>query len=155
MPDELGMSVIRRPGAKRNEPISKEKFYKIPSKYRQKEIKTATDALVDHFENIPGKRLVATSAAIGGTSLLSGSKREKSTAEKVIDAATIGAGVPATYMAGKYIYDNAENIGSNIKIAAKNASQEAVIRPALRGTGNTKKIADAVFRKGATLLARR
>ena len=155
VPDELGMSVIRRPGAKRNEPISKEKFYKIPSKYRQKEIKTATDALVDHFENIPGKRLVATSAAIGGTSLLSGSKREKSTAEKVIDAATIGAGVPATYMAGKYIYDNAENIGSNIKIAAKNASQEAVIRPALRGTGNTKKIADAVFRKGATLLARR
>ena len=155
VPDELGMSVIRRPGAKRNEPISKEKFYKIPSKYRQKEIKTATGALVDHFENIPGKRLVATSAAIGGASLLSGNKREKSTAEKVIDAATIGAGVPATYMAGKYIYDNAENIGSNIKIAAKNAAQEAVIRPALRGTGNTKKIADVVFRKGATLLARR
>ena len=150
-PDELGMPLIRPPMAKRHKPMSEKKFYQHVSRYRRRQVSDSSEALSEHIRDLPGKSLLATSAATGAAAAIAKNEDDKSPAAKTLAVASIAAGGAGAYKAGKYLHENAGNIGWHIKNAAENATHEALYKRALHGKGRARQLADLVIRKGSKL----
>ena len=146
---ELAVSMIRSPGEKKHAAISEKSLRKYISGKRKQEVKKASEWMGHYMDELPGKALMGVSAATGGAAIMAKKQDDKSPAAKTLAVTSAAAGIPAAYMAGKYLHENAGEIGSWMKHGVVNAAHDALVKRAIDGRGRIQQASQYIMKKVA------
>jgi len=146
---ELAVSMIRSPGEKKHTAISDKSLRKYISGKRKQQVKKASEWMGHYMDEMPGKALMGVSAATGGAAIMAKKQDDKSPAAKTLAVTSAAAGIPAAYMAGKYLHKNAGEIGSWMKHGVANAAHEALVKRAIDGKGRIQQASQYIMKKVA------